>query len=100
MPWPARRPCPPGRPSSSKEKPRCWPTGSSSDHVGFQIRLERLRNANFAVGLLVSFEQRDEQTRQRGAAAVEDVGEFVFARFGFEAQVHAPRLKVFTIRTA
>ena len=48
--------------------------------VGFQIRLQRLRNQHAAIGLLMRFDQRHEQPRQRRAAAVEDVRKFVFAR--------------------
>src|SRR5437870_2310540 len=57
-----------------------------------KVRLKRLRNRHRAVGLLVRFEQRDEQARQRGARAVERVAEAVLAVGILEFQPHAARL--------
>ena len=50
-----------------------------------------------AVGLLAGFHQGHKKAGQGGAAAVEDVREFVFARRGFEAQIHAAGLEILAI---
>ena len=66
----------------------------------FQISVQRRGNGNAAIGLLIGFDQGDEQTREGGAAAVQDVGKFVFAGLAFETEVHAAGLEVFAIRDA
>jgi len=70
-----------------------------SHAVGFQIWLERGRNFDAAIGLLVGFHQGDEQAGQRGAAAVEDVGELVFARFGLASRLLSKERDGFPGRT-
>src|SRR4051794_29636839 len=100
MLWPVRRSYQPARPSLNKGRPRCWPTGFSSYHVCFEVWPQSFGDADAAVRLLMSFNERDEQAGERGAAAVEDVREFVFAGFALETQVHAARLEIFAIRAA
>src|ERR1035437_8737940 len=73
---------------------------SCRNPISFQIRLKRLRNQHAAIGLLVRFDERDEQPRQRRAAAVEDVWKFIFARLRLETQIHPPRLKILAVRAA
>src|SRR5882672_4624023 len=46
------------------------------------------------------FDERDEQSRRRRAAAVEDVREFIFTGFGFETQIPPARLEIFAVRAA
>jgi len=47
--------------------------------VRFQVGLQWRGNLYAAIRLLVRFYQRDEQSRQRRAASVQDVRKFVFA---------------------
>src|SRR3954466_10281504 len=73
---------------------------SRGDPIGFQIGLERSRNANGSVRLLMRFHQRDKEPGQRGAAAVQHVRELLFPLLGLEAQVHSASLKVLAVRAA
>ena len=62
--------------------------------------MQRFWNQHAAVRLLVRFNQRDKQPRQCRAAAVEDVREFIFARFRFKPQIHPARLEILAVRAA
>src|SRR5262245_38129008 len=64
---------------------------------GLRIGAQRLGNQDAAVRLLMRLDQRDEQSRQRRAAAVEDVRETVLAALGLVAQAHPARLEIFAI---
>src|ERR1700722_3129670 len=75
-------------------------SSSSRNSLRFQIRLEWYRDEHAPVRLLICFNQRDKQPRQRRAAAVEDMRKFIFPALRFETQVHPARLKFFAIRAA
>ena len=60
----------------------------SADALAAKVAAECFGNADGAVGLLMRFDEGDEEARERGAGAVERVAEAVFAVFIFVAQVH------------
>lgn len=68
-----------------------------NDPFGFQVGLKRLWNRQAAIGLLIRLHQRDKQSCQSRAAAVENMRKSVFARFRFEPQIHPARLEIFAI---
>src|SRR5260370_19564870 len=72
--------------------------GSRGDAFGLEARLQRGRDLEIAIGLLVGFHQRHEEPRQRGAAAAEDVRKLIVAAFAFESQIRPARLKLLAIR--
>src|SRR5262245_233145 len=73
---------------------------TGDDAIRVQIRLQRLRYQNTSVRLLVSFDQRDEQSSQGGPASVEDMRQPVLAAFRLVTEVHSSRLKILAVRTA
>src|SRR6186713_389896 len=65
-----------------------------ADLVRAEVAAERFRDGDAAVFLLIGFDERDEEPRERGARPVERVTEDVFAFFILEAQSHATGLIV------
>ena len=56
--------------------------------------MENRREEDGSVGLLVGFEESDEESWESGAGAVDGVTEVIFAVFGFEPEGHTTGLEV------
>lgn len=56
--------------------------------------MENRREEDGAVGLLVGFEESDEESWESSAGAVDGVTEVIFAVFGFEPESHTTGLEV------
>src|ERR1051325_2258328 len=70
---------------------------SSSDAVRFEVRLERFGNKDAPICLLPGFNEGDKEPGQRGAAPIENMGQDILSGGILKPQVHATRLKIFTI---
>src|SRR5690349_17944458 len=81
-------------------RPRCPLMESHLQNFRAEKRAQRLGDFHAAIGLLMRFDQCHEQSRQRGAAAVEQMRETVLARRSLVAQVHAAWLIVLAVRAA
>src|ERR1700674_1624782 len=67
--------------------------------VGAHIRLQRLRNAHAAVGLLIVLQNRNPSTSYRQCAAIQRVQKFSLAlSLGTVADIRPPCLKSFAVR--
>lgn len=64
----------------------------SADFFRTEIRHERFRNTNGAVGLLVLLQQRDVEPRQGSAGSVQRMRKTVFPFGVLEAEFHAAGL--------
>src|SRR5258708_4512628 len=72
---------------------------SGRDMVGAHVRLQRLRNAHAAVGLLIVLQNRHPCTTTRKSAAIKRMKEFSLAlALGRVANIRPPRLKSFEVR--
>ena len=56
--------------------------------------MENRREEDRPIGLLVGFEESDEESWESGAGTVDGVTELIFAVFGFEPESHATGLEV------
>src|ERR1043166_3637409 len=72
---------------------------SSSDSVGFEVRLERFGNQDAPICLLPRFDQGNKESGQRSAAPIENMRQDVLSGGILKSQVHAARLKILTIGT-
>src|SRR5271167_872909 len=73
---------------------------SWANRIRLQISLQRRRDFDGAVGLLMSFNEGDEQAGEGCPASVEDVRKAVVAGIGLEAEIHAASLEILAIRAA
>src|SRR6266851_874649 len=73
---------------------------SGRDTVGAHVRLQRLRNAHAAVGLLIVLQNRNPSTSYRQRAAIQRVQEFSLAfALGTIPDIRPPCLKGLEVRT-
>ena len=68
--------------------------------MGTEVRLERFRDSDCAIGLLVVFQQRHIKPSQRRSRAVERVAIAILAVLPLETEVHSAGLVVLEIRAA
>ena len=64
------------------------------------IRLQRGRNINAAVGVLMVFQNRHQSTADCQARAVQSMYQTVFTVFIFETRFHAASLEIFAVGAA
>src|SRR5262249_61497887 len=81
----------------SREKSHSNCNTASTNFRCSEIWLQFFRNLNRTICLLIAFDERGKQSRQRQTGAVQRVAESILTFCIFEPQVHPARLKIFKV---